>query len=250
MQWDERDPHFDWHTVTMFGAGGSKSYAQVAMDGSTSPFTSPSFSLADEVDTDGNLDTFRTHGGKLLTFVGANDQLIQPRGVINYYRRMATRYSKMGALVGDDRDDDRDDDITKVPDFATLQGFYRLFRAPGVGHCGGGTGPQPQNLFDALVNWVEKGIAPNQILAQGGVVPTRTRPLCPYPTTAIYNGSGSTDVATNFDCGGNLETFSTVCNDVIIKYKHENSSARLDFKGTGVNRNICGLVGHSAGAER
>jgi hypothetical protein len=148
MQWDERDPHFDWHTVTMFGAGGTKSYAQVAMDGSTSPFTSPSFSLADEVDTDGDLDAFRTHGGKLLTFVGGNDQPIQPRGVINYYRLMAARYSKIGARLGDDRDDD----TTRVLDFTTLQGFYRLFRAPGVVHCGGGTGPQPQNLFDALAN--------------------------------------------------------------------------------------------------
>jgi hypothetical protein len=231
----------------MFGAGGTKSYAQVAMDGSTSAFASPSFSLADEVDTDGNLDTFKAHGGRLLTFVGGNDQLIQPRGVINYYRQMATRYSRMGALR-DDRDDDRDDGITRVPDFTSLQGFYRLFRAPGVGHCGGGSGPQPQNLFNALVNWVENRVAPDQILAQGGAVPTRTRPLCPYPTTAIYNGSGSTDVATNFHCGGNLETFSTVCNDVLIKYKHENSSAQLDFTGTGVNRNICGLAGQSANA--
>ena len=176
----------------------------------------------------------------MLTFVGGNDQLIQPRGVINYYRLMATRYSKIGAGLGGDGDDG----TTKVPDFTDLQSFYRLFRAPGVGHCGGGAGPQPQNLFDALVNWVENRVEPKQILAQGGAVPTRTRPLCPYPTTAIYNGSGSTDVATNFHCGGNLETFSTVCNDVVIKYKHENSSAQLDFSGTGVNRNICGLVGH------
>ena len=245
MQWNENSTTFDWHTVTMFGAGGTKSYAAVAQDGSTSPFT-PGVSLADEVGTDGNLDTFKAHGGKLLTFVGGNDQLIQPRGVINYYRLMATRYSKMGAGLGGDGDDG----TTKVPDFTALQSFYQLFRAPGVGHCGGGAGPQPQNLFDALVNWVENRVEPKQILAQGGAVPTRTRPLCPYPTTAIYNGSGSTDVATNFHCGGNLETFSTVCNDVLIKYKHENSSAQLDFTGTGVNRNICGLVGQSAKAER
>jgi hypothetical protein len=50
----------------------------VAQDGSRD--------IADVTDTFGNLDSFRRSGGKLLTFVGANDQLIFPRGVINYYR--------------------------------------------------------------------------------------------------------------------------------------------------------------------
>ena len=70
----------------------------------------------------------------------------------------------------------------------------------------GGRRAPPQNLFGALVNWVENGVAPEQVLAQttvSGV--TRTRPLCPYPQTAIYNGAGSTDDASNFRCGGNLE---------------------------------------------
>src|SRR5262249_30868595 len=150
-----------------------------------------------------NLDTFKAHGGKLLTFVGSNDQLIFPRGVVHYYRQMASRYGKK-----------------PTPDWKTLQSFYRLFRAPGVGHCGGGAGPQPQNLFTALVNWVEHGAAPNQILAEGGT-PARTRPLCPYPQTAIYNGSGSTDVAANFHCGDNLDTAKTVCADVLVTYKSE-----------------------------
>jgi hypothetical protein len=144
--------------------------------------------------------------------VGANDQLIYPRGVINYYRVEASRHG---------RRDEAD--------------FYRLFRAPGVGHCGGGSGPQPQNLFDALVNWVEHGVAPAQILAQntvGGVV-TRTRPLCPYPQTAIYNGSGSTNDAANFYCGGDLEVPEVVRADVLTKYKHE-VKGPLDFPGSGV----------------
>jgi hypothetical protein len=142
---------FDWQTVTIDG------YPQVAQDGSRN--------IADVTDTFGNLDVFRRHGGKLLTFVGGNDQLIMPRSVINYYRQMASRFGQ-GAGKG--------------PDFDRLQEFYRLFRAPGVAHCGGGSGPQPQNLFDALVKWVEHGAAPAKILAQttsGGV--TRTRPLCP-----------------------------------------------------------------------
>jgi hypothetical protein len=227
FHWDEQDRNFDWHTVTMFGAGGTDSYADIAYDGSTNaldPAVDPDFSLADATDTFGNLDTFKKHGGKLLTFVGGYDNFIMPRGVIKYYREMASHYGKN----------------PNKPDFATLQSFYRLFRAPGVGHCGGGAGPQPQNLFGALVNWVENGVAPDTILAQGGAVPTRTRPLCPYPTTAIYNGTGSTDVATNFHCGGDLETAATVCKDVLAKYKHENEvDTPIDYSNTGVNRNIC-----------
>jgi hypothetical protein len=209
FQWNEHDRSFDWRTVT------ADEYAQIAQDGSRN--------IADVTDTFGNLDSFRRHGGKLITFVGANDQLIHPRGVIHYYRQMAARYGKHGE-----------------PDFERLQRFYRLFRAPGVAHCAGGAGPQPQNLFGALVNWVENDVAPDQILAQttsGGVV-TRTRPLCPYPQTAVYRGTGNTDEAANFECGGNLETRSVVCADVLARYKHE-VKGPLDFRGTGVNPFQC-----------
>jgi hypothetical protein len=209
FHWNEHDRNFDWKTVTM------DTYAQIAQDGSRN--------IADVTDTFGDLDKFRKHGGKLLTFVGANDQLIMPRGVINYYREMAARYGKH-----------------HEPDFKNLQNFYRLFRGPGVAHCAGGPGPQPQNLFNALVDWVEKGVAPDTILAQNGPpgAPTRTRPLCMYPQTAIYNGTGSTDDAANFHCGGNLEKRTTVCSDVLTKYKHE-VRGPLDFGGTGVTRIGC-----------
>jgi hypothetical protein len=234
FHWDEHDLTFDWKTVLLDG------YPQVAQDGSRN--------IADVTDTFGDLDTFRRSGGKMITMVGANDQLIMPRGVINYYRQMASRY--------DDRHDrhfgfDRDffghgNDI----DFRHVQKFYRLFRGPGVAHCAGGVGPQPQGLFNALVDWVENGNAPDSILAQnttGGVV-TRTRPLCPYPKTAIYNGSGDPNDASNFHCGGNLETTRTVCNDVLVKYKHE-VDGPLDFTGTGVNRFECFREGPGHGHD-
>jgi hypothetical protein len=209
FHWDMHDRNFDWRTVTM------DTYPEVAQAGSRN--------IADVTDTFGDLDTYRRSGGKLLTFVGANDQLIHPRGVINYYREMASRYGR-----GDE------------PDFERLQKFFRLFRAPGVAHCGGGAGPQPQNLFGALVDWVENGVAPESILAQntsGGVV-TRTRPLCPYPQTAIYDGLGDPNSAASFRCGGNLEKRRVVCADVLVKYKHE-VNGRRDFDGTGVDRNEC-----------
>ncbi len=101
------------------------------------------------------------------------------------------------------------------------------------------------------MNWVENGVAPDQILAQnttGGIV-TRTRPLCPYPQTAIYKGSGSADEAANFRCGGNLEKARLVCPDVLTRYKHE-VKGRLDFKGTGVDRHACFRDGHGHDRDR
>jgi hypothetical protein len=78
FHWNEHDRNFDWRTVTIEG------YAQVAQDGSRN--------IADVTDTFGNLDRFRKSGGKLLTLVGMNDQLIMPRGVVHYYRQMASRW--------------------------------------------------------------------------------------------------------------------------------------------------------------
>jgi hypothetical protein len=142
----------EWDTVTLAGPG--LDYPQVAQDGSRN--------IADVTDTFGPLDTFKEHGGKMIPFVGGNDQFIFPRGVINYYRQMAQRYRL-----------DRDD-----TGFAGVQRFYRLFRAPGVGHCGGpalvpgvslgDVGPWPRNGadFNALVQWVENGIAPAHVIGQ------------------------------------------------------------------------------------
>jgi feruloyl esterase len=112
--------------------------------------------------------------------------------------------------------------MTRFPDARAdaskpVQDFYRLFMVPGMGHCGGGIGPNSfgnsastsadpeKNVFAALERWVEKGIAPDKLTGTGKVVgePTKslTRPLCPYPQVAKYNGSGDPNVASNFTCG-------------------------------------------------
>jgi feruloyl esterase len=86
-------------------------------------------------------------------------------------------------------------------------------------HCGGGPGPDsfgayigslpedPQhNVLIALENWVEKGTAPATIIASktaaenGQGATSMTRPLCPYPQSATYKGSGDPASAENFDC--------------------------------------------------
>jgi Tannase and feruloyl esterase len=66
----------------------------------------------------------------------------------------------------------------------------------------------------------------------------RSRPLCPYPQTAIYNGSGDINDANSFHCGGNLKTQQVVCNDTLVRYKHE-VHGTLDFSGTGLTPADC-----------
>ena len=83
-----------------------------------------------------------------------------------------------------------------------IQKFYRLFMVPGMAHCAGGVGPDRNDAVTAVIDWVEKGKAPDELIAskvtEGKVV--RTRPLCPYPQVARYKGQGSIDDAANFSC--------------------------------------------------
>ena len=98
-------------------------------------------------------------------------------------------------------------DITNYYDQVTSvmgppQDFARLFMVPGMGHCSGGPGP---NTFDALTPleaWVEKGLAPDRLIAStaGSKTPPRTRPLCAYPLVSRWKKNGSVDDAANFAC--------------------------------------------------
>lgn len=69
---------------------------------------------------------------------------------------------------------------------------------PGMGHCGGGPGVNSFDSIGALEKWVEKGVAPDQILGQGAN--GLTRPLCPYPQYAEYKGTGDMKNAENWVC--------------------------------------------------
>jgi hypothetical protein len=222
-------------------------YAAVAQEGSNN--------VADLTDTFGNLDAFWATGGKMVTFVGANDGLIMPRGVINYYRTMAQRYQLRNDRTG----------------FDGVQQFYRLFHVPGVSHCGlsiinnGSLGPWPQNGldFDAVIDWVENGVAPSQVIGEGYTAGTNpnplvpptynlTRPICPYPQTAVYVGSGSVYQAQNWICGGDLEKNIPVgtplsgppglpvpCYDALAEYKHESTVTSPDYVDSGINPASC-----------
>jgi hypothetical protein len=170
--WVYFDPEWDWRTLDY---------------GNYLPFFKDTVERVGPLmaSDDPDLAHFRDGGGKVVLWHGWNDQLITAEGTIDYYDRVAEE------LGGYER----------------TQEFARLFMAPGVAHCAGGDGPQPQGMFQAVVDWVEQGQAPDRIIASqatdgGG---TRTRPLCPYPAAARWTGTGSTDDAASFGCEAGSE---------------------------------------------
>jgi hypothetical protein len=125
-----------------------------------------------------DLSKFKKRGGKLLMTYGWADTILQPMMGVKYYEQAT-------AKNGPDTKD-----------------FFRLFMVPGMAHCGGGHGPDRHDAVTAIVNWVEKGKAPDSMVASRLVnnQVVRTRPLCPYPQVARYSGQGSIDEAANFRC--------------------------------------------------
>jgi len=141
--------------------------------------------LAREIDggvfaaTSGDLEPFIGGGGRLLIYHGWADQNIPPVGSIDYYEQVVDTLGKERTEEG-----------------------VALYMVPGMGHCGGGHGPNEFDMLQVLEQWREEGQAPAAVLAtqrENGAV-LRTRPLCPYPQVARYDGTGSVDEADNFTC--------------------------------------------------
>ena len=144
-----------------------------------------------------DLHPFKGHGGRLIISASVNDGIFSGASIARWYR-MINRH--MGGRAAD---------------------FARLFMVPNMAHCGGGpaTNDFAVNELNAITAWVENGVAPERIVAanhnttspfpSGGLFDPRvaqnfptggTRPLCPYPQTPRYIGSGMTNNASNFIC--------------------------------------------------
>ena len=127
--------------------------------------------------TDPDLSAFHARGGKLLLAHGWSDPALNARSTIDYFEAVQAR----------------------TPQAAS---FTRLFMMPGVLHCGGGSGCDQVDWAGTLRRWVETGEAPSRVIArkERGTQVVRTHPLCAYPMTAQYNGTGSTNDAAAFTC--------------------------------------------------
>jgi hypothetical protein len=118
-------------------------------------------------------------GTKMIAWHGMQDPLVPTNGSVEYYTRA------MNAT-------------------ANVTDYYRLFLAPGVGHCGNGRGFDPSaTVLSTLRLWVEEGITPTTLpataLAVGSTTTTRSVGLCPYPEVLTYVGTNP-DEASSFTC--------------------------------------------------
>lgn len=181
----------DFINATGNGTNGWKSLSYADMPSASAQGVALQ-TMFGNINTDNpDLTNFKTRNGKLIAYHGMADQLITIQGTNNYYTNAAAR---MGGI-------------------AATQTFYRYFQIPGMGHCLGvgsvngipGTSPAanpplpaPNQLYTALTDWVEKGIAPDKIPLQnqGGTI---TRPICMYPSKLTYTG-GDVGAASNFTC--------------------------------------------------
>jgi Tannase and feruloyl esterase len=189
---------------------------------------------------------------KMIMWQGGADQQIFWQNSVEAYREVAT-------LFGNGR-----------TDFKGLQSWFRYYHAPGVGHCGGGVGATPSTvlpdgqtqIFDDLVKWVEEGVVPQSAgdSTHMGILATGpgsfgTRPICPWPTTAIYTGTGSAAVASNYICGGDLDADNWQTDGVPVKCQglrtpfSKESSNELNYNRQGLTPGQC-QDQHGRSAER
>jgi len=140
------------------------------------------FSALYDTYEDDRLAAFKQRGGKLLFIHGMADPIFSAQEMLAYYGQLAANNGGIAAT----------------------QAFARAYVVPGMTHCSGGPATDHFDSIQAMVDWVEKGQAPDRIAAWAAPnqawFPKRSRPLCPWPRYARYTGSGSVEDAANFVC--------------------------------------------------
>lgn len=129
--------------------------------------------------TDTDLSAFDRAGGKLLIMHGTADEGISLATTVDFYKKL----------------------IAHSGGLSQTQRFARLFQVPGMAHCSGGAGYDQFDALTALENWVEKGHAPERIVAQRTVAGSDKKegmPLYPYPLVPQYTGSGDETNPANY----------------------------------------------------
>ena len=136
-----------------------------------------------------DLSAFKQRGGKMIAWIGNADPAVSPKDTIRWFKSVHAHEAARGG----------DKDGSKAAD------FLRLFVVPGMNHCAGGVATDRFDMLTPLEDWVERGIAPASVPAEASNpgyfgVASRSRPLCPYPQYAHYNGSGDINIASSFGC--------------------------------------------------
>jgi feruloyl esterase len=199
-----------------------------------------------------DLTAFKNHGGKLIQFAGWNDSVVPPDGSVNYYHSLAL-FEKLHTLPSPivdvlvNRLSPQDVAVTAQFLGDQVRQYHRLFMLPATAHCGGSTGPnsigggmpEPPAAFrdadhhvvSAVIKWVEQGVAPDKIIATkfSGSTLTLSRPVCPYPAQAVYNGSGDVNVASNFTCVQQTESAASIGPGDIVEIKNSLTQRALEL---------------------
>jgi len=121
------------------------------------------------------LSSFAAHNGRMIVYHGLSDQAMATGALTAWYERLSPRTA------------------------SGPQDWARLFLVPGMTHCAGGQSTDQFDMLTAIQEWVEKNRAPDRVIASGRAFPDTTRPLCPYPRVARYDG-GDAKAAASFSC--------------------------------------------------
>jgi feruloyl esterase len=153
---------------------GDANYDETKFNPVTDTAKVRSSAFAKEYESDDpDIRPFLAKGGKLILWHGLSDPGPSPYATIAYYDAVKQRTGANSNV--------------------------RLFAAPGVGHCGSGTGAMSFDILAAMDDWIATSKAP-EVIAASNPQKGFTRPLCAWPALPFYKGEGDPNAAASFSC--------------------------------------------------